>query len=127
MFSHIALGSNDLARTKIFYDAIMAVQGAKVMDTSKKPDRLMYIHNGQRIILITPINGQPATCANGETLGLAMTSPEQVDAWHKAGTEHGGVTAEDPPGVRHSPMGDMYLAYLRDPDGNKLCAFYKMP
>jgi catechol 2,3-dioxygenase-like lactoylglutathione lyase family enzyme len=74
----------------------------------------------------TPIDGEPATHANGGTVGFAVSSPEQADAWHAAGLAHGGTTCEDPPGVREGSVGKMYLAYLRDPDGNKICALHRM-
>ena len=69
-----------------------------------------------------PIDGKPATHANGGTIGFTMASPEQAEAWHKAGVANGGTSIEDPPGIRQGGAGPMYLAYLRDPDGNKLCA-----
>jgi len=74
-----------------------------------------------------PIDGKPANHANGGTIGLSMSGPEEIDGWHKAGVANGGKTIEDPPGVRQGAAGQMYLAYLRDPDGNKLCALYRMP
>ena len=73
----------------------------------------------------TPINGEPATFANGGTIGFAMQSPEQADAFHAAGVANGGTTCEDPPGWREGPGGKLYLAYLRDPDGNKLCVLHR--
>ncbi|GAL98240.1 VOC family protein [Acetobacter tropicalis] len=126
MFSHIMLGSNDIARSKKFYDATLGVLGCEPATPNAK-GRLTYTHDGERLVITTPLDGQPATAANGGTIGFAMTSAEQVEAWHKAGVENGGKTIENPPGVRHTAMGDLYLAYLRDPDGNKLCAMYKMP
>ncbi len=78
-------------------------------------------------MITKPLNGEPATAGNGSTIGFAVASPEEADAWHKAGVANGGEAIENPPGVRHSPTGDLYLAYLRDPDGNKLCALYRMP
>lgn len=77
-------------------------------------------------IITKPINGEPASCANGATIGFAMDSPEQADAWHAAGIANGGTTCEDPPGRRDSPFGALYLAYLRDPAGNKLCAMHRL-
>jgi catechol 2,3-dioxygenase-like lactoylglutathione lyase family enzyme len=74
-----------------------------------------------------PINGEAATAGNGSTLGFACTSAEQVQAWHATGLAHGGTSCEDPPGVREGPVGRLYLAYLRDPDGNKICGLYRMP
>jgi len=124
MYSHIMLGSNDIARSKKFYDAVFAALGAKPGFADDK-GRLIYMHNGGLFMVTTPINGQPATAANGSTIGFACSSPEQADAWHAAGVASGGTTCEDPPGVREGGM-KLYLAYLRDPDGNKLCGLYRM-
>lgn len=124
MFSHIMLGSNDIARSKTFYDATLGVIGCAPAEVDAK-GRLAYAHSGGRLMITKPLNGQPATAANGGTIGFAMTSADQVDAWHKAGVENGGEAIENPPGIRHTPRGDLYLAYLNDPDGNKLCALYK--
>ena len=75
--------------------------------------------------ITTPINGEPATHGNGSTLGFTMQTPEQADAFHAAGVANGGTTCEDPPGWRDGSVGRLYLAYLRDPDGNKLCALHR--
>jgi len=88
--------------------------------------RLMYMHNDGIFMVSQPIDGAPATHGNGATVGFAMASPEQADAWHKAGVEAGGTAIEDPPGVRENPGMNMYLAYLRDPDGNKLCGLLQV-
>lgn len=120
MFSHVMLGSNDIERSKTFYDATFAAFGgpAGIIDPA---GRLVYMHNGGIFLLTKPINGEAACGANGGTIGFAMT-PEQADAWHAAGCANGGTSCEDPPGPREgSPY---YLAYLRDPDGNKLCALH---
>ena len=87
--------------------------------------RLIYAHNGGRFFITRPIDGEPATCSNGATIGFSMRSPEEARAWHQAGLDNGGVSIEDPPGERESPFGPLYLAYLRDPDGNKLCAVHR--
>jgi len=120
------VGSNDIARSKIFYDALFGAVGGKPGITDEK-GRLIYMHNGGIFLVSPPINGEPACHANGGTIGFAMSSPEQADAWHKAGAENGGTPIEDAPGVRTGAMGALYLAYLRDPDGNKLCALHRMP
>lgn len=125
MFSHIMIGSNDQARAKTFYDAVLGVLGAKPAITDDK-GRLIYRHNGGLLMVTKPINGQPATAANGGTIGIACSSREQVDAWHAAGVANGGTSCEDPPGVRVGSTMKLYLAYLRDPDGNKLCGLYKV-
>lgn len=125
MYSHNMVGSNDLAKSKTFYDAIFKAIGGKEAVQDDK-GRLIYMHNGGLFIVTTPINGEPATHANGGTIGFAMDNPAQADAWHAAGVAAGGTTCEDPPGVREGGFGKLYLAYLRDPDGNKLCALHRM-
>ena len=125
MFSHIMVGSNDIERSKKFYDAVFGAMGAKPGTVDAK-GRLAYSHNGGRFMVSKPIDGGPACAANGGTIGFTMASTEQADAWHKAGVANGGTSIEDPPGVRQGAAGQMYLAYLRDPDGNKLCAFARM-
>jgi catechol 2,3-dioxygenase-like lactoylglutathione lyase family enzyme len=126
MFSHVMIGSNDIARSKKFYDALFGAIGGKPGVQDEK-GRLIYAHNGGLFLVTKPIDGKPATHANGGTIGFAATSPEQADAWHKAGVANGGTAIEDPPGVRQGSFGELYLAYLRDPDGNKLCALHRMP
>ena len=89
--------------------------------------RLIYMHNGGMFLVTPPIDGKPATHANGGTIGFAMANPAQADTWHAAGVAAGGAAIEDAPGVRQGSFGALYLAYLRDPDGNKLCAMHRMP
>jgi catechol 2,3-dioxygenase-like lactoylglutathione lyase family enzyme len=125
MFSHMMVGSNDLARSKKFYDATFTAMGGRAGSIDPK-GRLMYVHNGSAFMVTPPIDGAPATHGNGCTVGFAMT-PEQADAWHAAGVANGGTAIEDAPGVRDGGAVKMYLAYLRDPDGNKLCALHRMP
>lgn len=125
MFSHMMVGSNDIDRSKAFYDATFIAIGGREGRVDPK-GRLVYLHNGGIFLVTKPIDGQPATAGNGSTVGFAMT-PQQADAWHAAGVAHGGTAIEDPPGVRgEGQPGAMYLAYLRDPDGNKLCALHRM-
>lgn len=126
MFSHIVVGSNDIARSKVFYDALFGAIGGKP-GTQDAKGRLIYQHNGGLFMVTRPLDGKPATHANGGTIGFSMAGPEQADAWHKAGVAHGGTSIEDPPGVRQGGSGPLYLAYLRDPDGNKLCGVHRLP
>ena len=126
MFSHMMVGSNDIARSKKFYDATFAALGGKPGITDDH-GRLVYMHDGGIFLVTPPIDGQPATHANGGTIGFVMSSPEQADSWHAAGVANGGAPIEDAPGVREGGFGKLYLAYLRDPDGNKLCALHRMP
>jgi catechol 2,3-dioxygenase-like lactoylglutathione lyase family enzyme len=125
MFSHIMVGSNDIQRSKKFYDAVLGALGAKPATIDDK-GRLIYMHGGGLFLVSTPIDGKPASHANGGTIGFACDSPEQADAWHAAGVANGGTTCEDPPGVREGGFGKLYLAYLRDPDGNKLCGLHRV-
>ncbi|MBS0504172.1 MAG: VOC family protein [Proteobacteria bacterium] len=126
MYSHMMVGSNDIERSKRFYDGVFGAIGGKPGFKDDK-GRLIYMHNNGLFMVTSPIDGQPATHANGATIGFAMDNPEQADAWHRAGVESGGTTCEDPPGVREGGFGKLYLAYLRDPDGNKLCALHRLP
>ncbi|MGH6785528.1 MAG: VOC family protein [Novosphingobium sp.] len=125
MYSHNMVGSNDVARSKAFYDATFEAMGGKPGMQDDK-GRLIYMHNGGIFMVTPPIDGQAASAGNGCTIGFAMDSPEQADAWHAAGVANGGTAIEDAPGVRTGGMGSLYLAYLRDPDGNKLCALKRM-
>ncbi len=125
MFSHVMVGSNDITRSKKFYDAVFGAFGGKP-GTEDAKGRLIYAHNGGLFLVTPPIDAKPATHANGGTIGFAM-SPDQAVAWHKAGVAHGGTAIEDAPGIRKGGFGELYLAYLRDPDGNKLCALHRVP
>ena len=126
MYSHVMLGSNDLDRSKQFYDAIFTATGGREGKIDAK-GRLVYVNNGGILLITTPIDGAPATHGNGSTIGFAVDGPEQAEAWEQAGVAAGGTAIEDPPGVRSGLGMDLYLAYLRDPDGNKLCALHRMP
>jgi catechol 2,3-dioxygenase-like lactoylglutathione lyase family enzyme len=125
MFSHIMIGSNDLDRSKRFYDALFTTVGA-APGVSDPLGRLVYQHDGGRFIVTRPIDGEAATCANGGTIGFSLADPAQADAWHAAGVAHGGTAIEAAPGIRQGPSGPLYLAYLRDPDGNKLCGLHRV-
>jgi catechol 2,3-dioxygenase-like lactoylglutathione lyase family enzyme len=124
MFSHIMIGTNDLDRAKTFYDKLLATLG--VPPARVDGHRIFYITKTGIFSVSKPINGEPATHGNGATIGFAASSPEQANAWHDAGIAAGATTCEDPPGIREGAQGKLYLAYLRDPDGNKLCALHRM-
>ena len=121
MFSHVMVGTNDLAKAKTFYDATFKALGGREAITDPK-GRLIYLHNGGTFLVTPPIDGKEATHANGGTIGFAAENPEQADAWHAAGAAAGGTPIEDPPGWREGGGMKLYLAYLRDPAGNKICA-----
>jgi catechol 2,3-dioxygenase-like lactoylglutathione lyase family enzyme len=120
MFSHIMVGSNDIGRSKKFYDSLFGKEA--VVDDK---GRLAYRNKGAVFMVSKPIDGRDACCANGGTIGFSFDSPEEVDAWHDAGVRAGGTSIEDPPGYREGGFGKLYLAYLRDPDGNKLCGLHR--
>ena len=123
MFSHVMLGTNDLDRAKSFYDALLAT--LEVPPGFVDGNRVFYRTKTGVFSVSKPINGEPATVANGGTIGFACASPEQADAWHAAGVANGATPCEEPPGIRAGSTGVLYLAYLRDPDGNKLCALHR--
>jgi catechol 2,3-dioxygenase-like lactoylglutathione lyase family enzyme len=123
MFSHVMFGVNDLEKSKKFYDALLGALGVGPGVANK--NRYFYRSPAGTFGITTPINGQAATHGNGSTVGFVMQSPEQADAFHAAGLAHGGTPCEEPPGWRDGSVGKLYLAYLRDPDGNKICALHR--
>ncbi len=130
MFNHIMVGSNDVDRSKRFYDAVLGTLGftgeafPDVAATGQT--RLFYRHNGGTFCVSEPIDGRPATPANGGTIGFKCESPEQVKAFHDVAVANGGASIEDPPGLREGNWGALHLSYVRDPDGNKLCAIHRV-
>ena len=127
MFSHIMLGANDLEASKAFYDAVLGsleqnpVFYHQMLHGHK---RYFYFLSGSIFIITEPINDEPATHGNGSTIGFKADSPEDADAWHAAGVANGGKAIEDPPGIREGNGMQLYLAYLLDPAGNKICAMH---
>lgn len=128
MFSHVMVGSNDIERSKQFYNAVLGILGAgEPLHNAAKTghSRLFYRHDGGTFCVSQPINGQEATCGNGSTIGFKCSSQEQVLEFHDTAVAHGGTSIEESPGLREGPSGALHLAYVRDPDGNKLCALYR--
>ena len=124
MFTHVMVGTNDLERAKKFYDATLAELGVK--PATIDGHRMFYRTPTGSFGVGKPIDGEPATVANGGTISFAAQTTEQIDAWHAAGVANGGTAIEKPPGLREGPTMKLYLAYLRDPDGNKVCAMKRM-
>lgn len=124
MFSHIMVGTNDMEASKIFYDAVLGALGYKSGVIDPK-GRCFYFTETGVFAITKPINGEPASHGNGSTIGFSAKSPEIADAWHAAGIANGGISCEDPPGIRQGAIGPIYLAYLRDPSGNKICALHR--
>jgi catechol 2,3-dioxygenase-like lactoylglutathione lyase family enzyme len=126
MFSHVMVGADDVAVSKRFYDAVLGAIG--IPEGKANPAGRIFYHSKTDAFIITkPINGKAATCANGGTIGFACDSPEKVKVFHDAGVANGGTSIEDPPGWRERSSGKLYLAYLRDPFGNKICALHRVP
>jgi catechol 2,3-dioxygenase-like lactoylglutathione lyase family enzyme len=124
MFSHVFVGANDIAASKKFYDAALGAIGVPEGITDPK-GRVVYRTKTGAFAITKPIDGKIATHANGGTIGFACDSIEKVKAFHDAGVAHGGRSIEDPPGWREGTAGKLYLAYLRDPAGNKICALHR--
>lgn len=125
MFSHIMIGTNDLEAAKSFYDHLLGTLG--VAPDAVDRHRIFWRTKTGTFSVSKPIDGKPATAANGGTIGFAAQSTAEADAWHAAGIAKGATACEDPPGVREMGGVKLYLAYLRDPDGNKLCAMHRIP
>jgi catechol 2,3-dioxygenase-like lactoylglutathione lyase family enzyme len=125
MFSHVVIGTNDLQQSKRFYDKLLAALGYGPA-LPREAGGYVYVGGDALLIITQPRDGRSATQANGATIGFACLSMEDVENWHAAGMDGGGLSVEDPPGVRDTQFGRFYAAYLRDPDGNKLCALHKM-
>jgi catechol 2,3-dioxygenase-like lactoylglutathione lyase family enzyme len=125
MFSHIMVGADDVEKSKTFYDAILGALGHEPGVFDDK-GRCFYFTPTGIFAITQPINGEPASPGNGSTIGFAAADPAAADAWHAAGLANGGSSCEDPPGAREGAAGKLYLAYLRDPSGNKLCALHRL-
>jgi catechol 2,3-dioxygenase-like lactoylglutathione lyase family enzyme len=124
MFSHVMIGTNDLDKAKSFYDALLGTLGIPPGRVDRH--RIFWRSKTGTFSVTKPINGEDATCANGGTIGFAAASQAEADAFHAAGLAHGGKTCEEPPGIREGGGVKLYIAYLRDPDGNKLCALHRV-
>ena len=119
------IGANDVKASKVFYDAILGELGHKPGVIDEK-GRCFYFTESGIFALTPPINGEPASHGNGTTIGFSAVSGTQADAWHAAGVANGGKSCESAPGVRETGKGPLYLAYLLDPSGNKICALHRI-
>lgn len=126
MFSHMMIGTNNVTRSKKFYDTIMKVLGYSEGIIDDK-GRCMYLSPTGVLGLTKPIDGEVASHGNGMTIGFLADSPDIVNEWHRVGLENGGIAIEQPPGVRGAGERRLYMAYLRDPDGNKICTTHFLP
>ena len=124
MFSHVVVGTNDLHGAKKFYDATLGALGVPAGQLDEAKQRIYYRTSTGTLAVGKPIDGNPATGANGGTIGFKCESEAQVKAFHDNAVSNGGVSIEDPPGWRDMGSRKLYLAYVRDPAGNKLCALF---
>lgn len=128
MLNHVMVGTRDLDKAKAFYNAVLGVLGVGEPVSNVAPSgksRIFYMHDGCAFCVTEPINGEEATVANGGTIGFKCNSPEQVQRFHDVAVEQGGTSIEEPPGARNHNLGTLYLAYVRDLDGHKLCAIHR--
>ncbi len=128
MLHHIMIGTNDIERSKEFYNAVLGVLGAAepaVNVNGTGQTRLFYVHDGSVFCITEPINGEPVSTANGSTVGFNCQSPEQVKQFHDVAIANGATSIEDPPGPRQGSMGELHLCYFRDPDGHKICGIHR--
>ncbi|MBX2848824.1 MAG: VOC family protein [Acidiferrobacterales bacterium] len=128
MISHVMIGSNDIERSRTFYNSVLGILGVQepmehINDTGQK--RLFYMHNGSTFSVSEPINGETAVPSNGSTIGFSCDSPEQIQELHDIAVANGATSVEDPPGLRQGRTGDMYLCYFLDPDGHKICGLHR--
>nr|WP_087574319.1 MULTISPECIES: VOC family protein [unclassified Sphingomonas]AJW29581.1 Lactoylglutathione lyase and related lyase [Sphingomonas sp. JE1] len=123
MFNHVMVGSNDLEKSRAFYDALLKPLG--MVDTPYE-GRLRYMGNGGLLVVVKPGDGNPATSGNGTNIGLRASSREAVDAAYAGGMANGG-TSDGAPGLRSTSAFGNYVAYIRDPDGNKFCLLWPNP
>ena len=130
MFSHVMVGANNIEESKVFYDNLLGILGAQPGTLNPDPltgmKRYFYFLDNTMFCISEPIDGNPATSGNGSTIGFNVKDIDQGNAWHQAGVESGGTSIEDPPGIREYDGVKMFLAYLRDPSGNKLCGLLRI-
>jgi catechol 2,3-dioxygenase-like lactoylglutathione lyase family enzyme len=120
MFNHITIGTNDLAASTTFYDALFAPLGIKNLGAI--PERMTFYGTDAPQFMVTlPYDGGVACHANGGTIGFKAATRSQVDAFHAIGCANGG-TCEGAPGNREAGPPGNYAAYVRDMFGNKLVA-----
>jgi len=125
MFSHVMIGTNDLEKAKDFYDTVLGTLGIPPAIVDRH--RIFYRTASGTFGVSKPIDGKAATFANGGTIGFVAESADAVKAWHDTGIAKGATSIEDPPGIREAGSRKSYIAYMRDPDGNKICAIHRLP
>ena len=125
MFSHMMVGANDVQESKVFYDAVLGAMGYEPGVIDEK-GRCFYFTKSGVFAISKPINGESASHGNGSTIGFSAKTSDIADAWYAAGIANGGTACEEAPGIREGTIGKLYLAYLRDPSNNKICALHRV-
>lgn len=117
MIHHLSLGTNDVARSRAFYDPVLAVLGIRLLNSD---DRSADYGVGSFLFsLETPLDGRPATAGNGAHVAFAAGRREMVDLFHRVALANGGSDA-GAPGLRPEYDANYYGAFVFDPDGNKI-------
>ena len=122
MLSHSMVGTDDLDAARVFYDTVLGTLGYAYAGENERA--VFYSDGLNNFVVGRPVNGEAAHPGNGMTVGFSADSTEAVDAFAAAGVAAGGTQVEDPPGIRINPFGRFYNAYLRDLEGNKICAIH---
>lgn len=120
MFSHVTLGTNDFARARPFWLAVMKALDHPVM-FERKDSIAFGLPTGPKTFIGAPFDGQDAAPGNGVHIAYSVADRASVDAFHAAALANGG-SDEGAPGLRPHYHPNYYGAYVRDPDGNKLQA-----
>ena len=126
MFSHVTVGTRDIEAAIAFYDRLLAPLGLSRSGADVGEGWACWHRPGElaEFLVMRPIDGKAATVGNGTTVAFFAPDRPTVDAVYAAGLATGG-TDEGPPGPRPQYTGNYYGAYLRDPDGNKLCICHR--
>lgn len=117
MIHHVSLGTNDVARSRAFYDPIMALLGLRPM--AEHGRSVDYGVGDIQFSLETPTDGRPASVGNGVHVAFQARDRATVREFHRLGLALGGADA-GAPGIRGDYDANYYGAFIRDPDGNKI-------
>ncbi len=129
MYSHVTIGTNDIRRAVAFYDALLSGLGLARQESDLEKGYAGYAAAPEvtpQFWVMMPVDRQPASVGNGVTIAFEASDRAGVDRFHATALAHGG-TNEGAPGLRPHYHPDYYGAYLRDPDGNKICCVCHRP
>lgn len=123
IYTHTAIGTNDINRARGFYDAALGALGLKRLGDLEQAS--FYGAEAPELMITKPLDGQPATAGNGITISFTAPTRASVDAFHQAALANGGACAGAPGPRPVAPSA--YAAYVRDPDGNKIATYCFAP